>query len=412
MKKFFIFVLVIMVVSVGAVSSLLASGFFIYNYDAKAQGQAGAFTAQADNPSAIFYNPAGISQLDGTQVSVGTEFIRLETEYENVQGLKEDMQAGWEVVPNAYITSDFGTEKWTFGLGFYAPFGLSTSWKDDGLLRYVATDTSLEMININPTVAYQLLPELSVAAGIDYYNMYSYVAKSKFNFVIADADGELESDDDGWGFNVAGLWKPHPKHSIGLSYRSKVDLTLTGDSTIENIPAGLGLPSSISNDVSGDLTLPSIVNAGYAFKPTDKLKLELDVYWVEWSTIDEEVVEDRNTGMTLINNPKDWDDTWIISVGGEYLVNSQLALRAGYSYQQNAVPESTFNPNVPDSDLHVIGLGLGYTIDRFTIDAAYSFGFYDERDITNTVGAALGTTVNGKYDSIIHVIGVTIGYKF
>ena len=411
MKRYIVLGLIVTVVLISS-PYLWASGFFLYHQDAKAHGQAGSFTAQADNPSAIYYNPAGISQLDGTQVSVGTEFIRLETEYENLQGLKEDMQVEWAVAPHGYITSDLGTEKWTVGLGIYAPFGLSTSWKDTGLLRYVTTDASFDMVNINPTVAYQLLPEVSVAVGLDYYNLYSVTSELKYNFILSDADVKLDVDGDGWGFNLAGLWKPHPQHSIGLSYRSRVDVELTGTLKYKNIPAGLGYPTSVSYDISTDMTLPSVVNAGYAFRPIEKLKLEFDLYWVEWSTRNKDVIKDRTTGAVLNRDDKNWDDAWIFALGGEYLVNPQLAVRCGYSYQQNVVPEKTFDPSVPDSDLHVFTIGLGYTIEKVTIDLAYGLGFYEKRNIDNDVGTDIGTTVDGTYDSLIQYIGMTLGYKF
>lgn len=392
--------------------SVYAAGFYLYNQDVKAQAQASAFTAQADNPSAIYYNPAGMSQLDGTQASINGRFLRLETEYENTLGISEDMQAEWAVVPSAYITSDFSTEKWTFGLGMFAPFGLSTSWSDTGLLRYVTTDTSFNMVDINPSVAYQLLDELSIGAGIDYYNVYSYKSELKQNFILADSDVELDVDADGWGFNLGLLWKPREQHSFGLAYRSRVDLEFSGELKYENIPAGLGFPSTITFNVTEDLTLPSIASGGYAFRPIDKLKLEFDVYWVEWSTIDRADIIDDDTGLLLSSTDADWDDTWVFALGGEYLLNERLALRAGYFFMENAIPEATFNPSVPDSDLHGFNIGLGYTIDRVTLDFVYTLGIYKERDIDNNAGAAAGTTVDGNYDSIIHVIGIGVGYRF
>lgn len=391
---------------------VFASGFYLYHHDTKAQAQASAFTAQADNPSAIYYNPAGMSQLDGTQVSINGRLIRLETEYENALGATEDLQAEWAVVPAAYITSDLATEKWTVGLGVFAPFGLGTSWSDTGLLRYVATDASFNMVDINPSVAYQLLPELSIGLGVDYYNVYSYTDEFKLNFVVSDADAVTETDADGWGFNLGALWKPHEQHSFGLAYRSKVDLEFSGDFKIENIPLGLGFPATITYNITMDMTLPSIVSGGYAFKPIDKLKLEADVYWVEWSTIDKAEIIDDDTGLLLSSEALDWEDTWVFALGGEYYLKEDLALRAGYFFMENAIPESTFDPSVPDSDMHAVSVGLGYTIDKLTIDIAYTLGLYEERDIDNNVGAAVGTTVDGKYDSLIHIIGVGVGYRF
>lgn len=411
MRRFLVAVISVFVLFGSA--QIYASGFFLYNQDAKAQGQAGAFTAQADNPSAIYYNPAGISQLDSTQISLGTRFIRLETEYESPLGYKEDLQAEWAVVPNAYITSDLCTEKWTVGLGVFAPFGLSTSWSGKGLLRYVTTDANFNMVDINPAVAYQLLPQLSIGLGVDYYNVYSYTSELKQNFLISDADVKLDVNGDGWGFNLGGLWKPHPKHSFGLAYRSKVDIKFGGDLKYKGIPPGLGYPPTISYNVKEDMTLPSVVSGGYAFRPTDKLKLEIDINWVEWSTIDKLDIKDKDTGDLLSSTDSNWDNTWILALGGEYLITEKIALRAGYSFQQNAVPEETFNPNVPDSDLHTIGLGLGFMLDRFTIDLAYSLGLYTKREINKWGGlTAVLPSADGKYDSLIHVIGISAGYKF
>jgi len=382
-----------------------ASGFFLYHEDTKAQGMAGAFTAQADNPSAIYYNPAGMSQVDGTQVSIGSRFFRLESEYKNPQGLKENLDAKWEAVPSAFITSDFGTEKWTFGLGAFAPYGLSTSWPKDGLLRYVCTDTSFKMIDINPSIAYQFCPQFSVGAGVDYYNVYSYTSEYMMDLVILDSPVKLDIDGDGWGFNLGAMWKPAEKHSFGLAYRSRVDIEFDGKLEL----TGFGLLTKYG--VESKMKLPGILSGGYAFKPTEKLTLEADVYWLDWSTIDKAEVKSKDLDMVLSTTDMSWEDAFIFALGCQYMVTDKFALRAGYSYQQDAVPEKTYNPNVPDSDLNVFAIGLGYNIDRFSIDVAYALGLYTDRDIDNNVGAPY-TTVDGEYSSLIHIIGVTVGCKF
>jgi long-chain fatty acid transport protein len=405
MKRFVC--LMVSMVFLAASSFVYASGFFLYHQDTKAQGQAGAFTAQADNPSAVYYNPAGMSQLDGTQFSVGSRFFRLETEYKNPAGLKENLDAKWEAVPSIFLTSDFKTEKWTFGLGVFAPYGLSTSWSDKGLLRYVCTDTSFKMVDINPSVAYQICPQLSIGGGIDYYNVYSYTSEYLLNLVILDSPVKLDVDGDGWGFNLGALWKPAEKHSFGLAYRSRVDIDFDGELKM----TGFGL--LMKYPVKSKMTLPGILSGGYAFKPTEKLKLELDLYWVDWSTIDEATVTDKDTDMVFASTEYDWKNALIGALGAEYLVNDKLSLRAGYSYQPNVVPEKTYIPNVPDSDLHVIALGLGYSFNQnISIDLAYALGLYTNRDIDNDVGALMGTTVDGKYDSLVHIVGASINCKF
>jgi len=413
MRKFLALFMVV-VFAASYAPCVLASGFYIYHQDTKAQGQAGAFTAQADNPSAIYYNPAGMSQLKGTQFNLGTRIFRLETNYKDSYGNSEDLEAKWQPVPSVFLTSDFTTEKWTFGLGVFAPYGLSTKWSGDGLLRYCATKTSFNMIDINPSISYKFCPEFSLGAGVDYYNVYSYVSEVKQNFMVADANTKLDVDGDGWGFNLGALWKPHPKHNFGLAFRSAVDVELTGSLKTEDIPTVFGLPPVISYGAKTNVNLPATVTGGYAFRPTEKLKLEADISWVQFSNIDKAEIKDRDTGELLSYINKDWNDTWIFALGGEYLINDNWSLRAGYSYQQNAVPEKTFNPSVPDANMNVVALGLGYNKSGWTIDVAYAIGLYSNRDIETDyygLGAVL-PDASGKYDSLIHIIGVSVGYAF
>ena len=407
-----LFLILVVVASLVISSTLLASGFFIQHQDAKAQGQGGAFTAQADNPSAVWYNPAGMSQLDGTQISVSSSFLKIESEYTNTLGVSEDMEDEWAVLPRFYITSDLKTEKWTVGLGVNSPFGLATGWSETGILRYAATDTSVKLMNFNPAVSYQLLDELSVAAGVSYSLLMSYLSEVKSNMILGDANIKMETDGDGWGFNVAALWKPHEKHSFGVSYRSRIDVDLDGDLVYSDIPAGLGLPSQIAYDISSEITIPSIVNAGYAIKPIDKLKLEVDLYWVEFATIDKIDLTDKATDILLSSTQKDWDSTVLVAVGAEYLVRDNVTARCGYIYGQSAVPEKTFSPELPDSDLHCITLGLGLDLSGMVIDLTYELGLYENRDVQNAVGQAVGTSINGEYDTYYHNFGIGATVKF
>jgi len=145
-----------------------ASGFRIIDQSAAATGQVDAFVAQADNPSAIYYNPAGLTQQSGTRIEAGANIFILRTEHTSPTGDKEDMLKKEHYPLFGYLVSDLGTEQWRFGIGVNSPFGLATDWSETGFSRYISTHTEMNTININPTVAYQILPGLSVAAGLDY----------------------------------------------------------------------------------------------------------------------------------------------------------------------------------------------------------------------------------------------------
>lgn len=405
------------VILTGFQSEGFGTGFYLPDQNAKAQGQGGAFAAQADNPSAVFYNPAGIAQLEGTQITLGSEFINFQADFENNAGSKQDMNDKWAAVPGIFITSDLCTEKLGVGLGIYSPFGLSTDWDDTGLLRYDAAFSKIEMLNVNPAIAYQILPQLSLGGGVDYYYLRAYElnAMRDYGAVIGLSgafDGGLSYDADGsdWGFNAGILFTPHPKHSFALTYRSSVTIDTDGKFDATTIPSFMGLGSALSFNASSDLNFPSVVTGGYAFRPIEKLKLEVDVTWLEWSVTDKLEIENEDSGGLLIDKTLDWDDSWTFAVGAEYMVNERWYLRAGYGFAESPIPEETFSPSIPVIDRHVISAGTGYKWERFTIDLAYSIGLTsDRRDIdTNN----LSSTVLGSFDILVHEIGVSANYRF
>jgi len=137
-------------------------------HGAKASAMGTAFVAVADDPSAIMYNPAGLTQLKGTNIYGGTTFIIPSTTYENLSGQTEDTDFQAFLAPNLYVSSDLGMKDMRFGIGFYSPFGIGgRKWDENGLTRYSSVESMIATLSINPTIAYRLSPSLSIGAGID-----------------------------------------------------------------------------------------------------------------------------------------------------------------------------------------------------------------------------------------------------
>lgn len=409
------------------VFSVGSAGFRNEVPDAEALGKGSAFVAQANNPSAVYYNPAGLTQLKERYVSFSYVAEFPENSFKPLSGDEVQMQRQYFLIPSLYLVENFGCKDFRFGLGVTAPYGLGTDWSHDSFSRLVATESDLEVMNINPTVAYKVNEKISVGAGIDY--MISHISKHKRLAPALSDDGEfqLKGKDDGWGYNLGLLYKPSDKHSIGLSYRSEVELTYRGFASLDNLNALYTIVfggSSYNTDIKSELAIPQTLAVGYAYRPNNKWTLETDVEWADWSCIEQDKVdyqsETNATRLTVLNsgNPasKDWNDTLSYGFGAEYRATDRLALRIGYLFEDNPIPSANFDTALPDSDRHGITLGLGYTFKAVKIDVSYMALFFVDRDVTNDVDENVTTgddpDIDGEYEGFTNVFGINFTYKY
>jgi long-chain fatty acid transport protein len=154
------------------------------------------------------------------------------------------------------------------------------------------------------------------------------------------------------------------------------------------------------------MTLPQQVFAGIAYKPTDKLVLEMGMRWEDWSSFDQLKID--ISGQSPAVYPRDWHGTFAFNVGGKYRINNMAAITAGYLYGKNPIPDSNFEPAIPDSDVHLFCLGAEAQFGNFGIALAYAYQLQEEREkSTNHYGAI----ANGKYDTHIHILGLSLNYR-
>lgn len=387
--------------------------------DAEANGMADCFVAQADSPSAVHFNPAGLVQLEGNYVRVGNATQAPRNSYTSTSGNESQMQMQIFQIPSIYLVNDIGVENWKFGLSVTSPYGLGTDWADDSFSRFQATESNLEFYQINPTVAYKVNDRFFLGVGIDY--MKSYVSKHK-RLTAGGGDFHLKGDDDGWGYNVGVLLKPGDRHSIGVSYRSKIELTYKGHGSLTNLDSVYGglFPDFYESRVESKLTLPRSLVVGYAYKPDKKWTFEVDCEWTDWTSIQEDFVkwtdETNETRLLILNAgnpaPKNWNDSLAYGIGAKYKATNKLTLRSGYLFVETPVPSANFETALPDTDRHGVTFGVGYKFkDDITIDAAYFGVFNVERDVTNDV-ASSSSDLDGKYDGYTNIISIGLTYKY
>jgi len=356
--------------------------------DAEALGKGAAFAAQADNPSAIYYNPAGLTQLkEKTYVSLGAAVIQPLCTYENNSGNPTDRRRQIFTIPNGFIVSDFGLEKFSFGLGASSYWGLGTYWAYDSFSKYVATRSDYFTKDVMFTGAYEINDNLSVGISADYAKSDVDKEKKLLQGGIGD-DGNFRlkgKDNSAWGYRLSTLYKLNKKHNFGLMYRSPVDVKYKGKIYLDNLNAAgsnynlIFGGSSYEVDITSKSILPQSLVFGYCYKPDDKWRFEFDTEWMDWSSVQEEKIDypsgfgaEAVPGMrsAVLNNgnpvPKDWNSVFSYALGTEYKVNDILKLRGGYFFHKTPIPEPNFETALPDSTSNSLTLGTGMNLNKNT----------------------------------------------
>lgn len=426
MARIFIFSIFLFFWSLG---SAFAAGFALYEFSARGNALGGTLIGRADDPSALAYNPAGITQLPGKQVQGGLSVIAPMVDVTVSNPYAADAQTttrgerNYWVPPHLYYTHQINDRLW-LGLGLLSRFGLGTEFDDDWSGRYNNRYAGVQSGSLNPNLAYKITDDLSVAVGaevmyfdielrraIDGSPLFGQPITNNPATSAADIDMKLKGDSWGYGFNAAVHYTPADWIRMGLSYRGPVKQKVKGDATF-NSP--VNHPVFFQNtDASGDVTLPDSLGGGIAVYPTEKLSLEFDVIYTFWSkydelkfTFDDPVLfgQDSNTSI------KNWDDVWRLQFGAEYALTPNIDLRASYIFDQTPDPDEHADYLVPANDRHLFSFGPGFRWGSWLLDLSYTYLHIQDRTIEARVA-------EGVYDSeftkgYAHILGLSLGYTF
>jgi long-chain fatty acid transport protein len=405
-----------------------AAGFALFEQGAKGMGFAGAFTAQANDPSAIFHNAAGIAFLKGQQLYVGGTLVHPSATFTGADpfpgaSVTEKGDTGIIVPPTAYFTRPF-TDRLVWGVGLHVPFGLTSQWANPDTFsgRFLSQKAELKGFSVNPTVAYKLADRLAVGAGLDIrlssVGLHRRVPViNPFTQQVVDAATvDVTSDTDlAFGFNAGFLAKLNEEISIGAHYRHKVKADYKGSAAFTAVPTGntqldarlsAVLPSG-SLPVTSGIEFPSMFSSGIAYT-REPWTFEVDVNWYGWSSfrrlslrfegrpdLDEDIVEE-------------YADTFQWRFGVERRLNDTWEVRGGYFYDQTPAPPASVSPLLPDADRHGLCLGGTWRSGRVRLDAGSWFVISPER---STLGLNRDR-FNGTYKSTAFTLGLSLGYTF
>ncbi len=460
MKKTIAIVSLSLLVFLGTSPLCRGAGFLVYEHGAAAMGIAGAFVGVANDVTAIFHNPAGIAWLEGTHISAGTTLITSKNSlslpnwpdpsFQNVKGISQSF------FPSTFYISHKINDKLAAGFGFFSPFGLGAKWPEDYPLRFISIDDDMITLIFNPCVAYKVSDDFSVGFGVSYIHAELSFELSEFQALdfnpIAgfppltlpqlvgsiEIPAKLEASGGTFGWNTGALYKGE-NYSLGVNFRSgftigfEGDLELFTDKILLQVPQipGINLAPAVpliiaavpkSGEAAVDFKFPHILGFGGGFWVTDNLMLSADIHIHFFSSFEELLVEidvpSANPAVQFEDKhiEENWDNSYIIRTGIQYLLNEKIALRGGFFYDKNPQPTESVDPILPDSDRLGFTAGFGYIGKNFTIDLAYQYEPFKERESPNRFiepyqigGVNLGA---GTYSTTAHLFGLSIGYHF
>ena len=411
-------------------SFLSASGFSIYEQGGRGMGFSGAYTALSDDPSAIFYNAAGIAFLRGKQIYLGGTLVAPRSNFTGDDPFpgaadRERQNVGLIPVPTFYYTQKL-RDRLVVGFGVDSPYGLKTEWDhpDTYSGRFISLEADLKSISLNPTIAYKLADRLSIGGGLDF--RFSKVKLRRrvpsinpFTQKVIDvAEVQLESSwNHGLGFNVGLLAKPTENLSLGLAYRHKVKVDYEGTAAFTQIATGnaqvdaaaaAALPAG-RPALTTSITFPAILNGGAAYH-WDKWTASADVVWFQWSTFDQLRLDCARLRCGEPDDPGGLLEHLAVP-GGSGAPGSATPGPSGAAATSTRPPPSpaaSVSPLLPDQDRHGFALGGSWTGGRLRLDAG---AWYLHLSPRSSEGLNRDN-YNGTYDNSAFTFGLSLGYSF
>jgi len=460
-----------------AAANAFGGGFQITELNGRAQGvrNAGA-AALAEDLSTVWFNPAGLTRLEGQQIDATGHAFDGSFEFKDtgtmtpigpgggppvpVQGKTSNDAGEFALIPNFYYSYHLN-DRTTLGVGMTSPYGLVTDYDDDWVGRYHAVRSELLNININPSIGYRINDQWSIGAGVNI----AYVDAELTNAVdvgtimttllpgpagalglspgTLESDGfaKLTGDDWGYGFNLGVLYELTDATRFGASFRSEIETTVEGEletdlpDRLVNSPLGLalGLEETSKQGGKADLTLPATVNLGVYHRLSEQWTLLAGATWTRWSSFDELRIELEEGGEIV--QPEDWDDVWRYNIGFEYHHSPLWTFRAGYEYDETPIDGiANLTARIPDTDRQFFALGGSYApAKNLSIDFAYTrvsgkdYEINETEVITSQAGALIGdalppnlsarldgvgTVLRGDYEASADIFTIGLRYRF
>ncbi len=360
-----------------------AAAFQLMEQNASGLGTAYAGSAAvADNASTIFFNPAGMTQLGGFQLSTGVTGIGPRYEYRDQTGVQSGGNAGsWNAVPNAYFSGQLSQDLF-IGFGISSPFGLSTEYDSAWVGQAIAIKSTITTVNLNPSVAYRVNDKLSLGFGLNYQNIDAELTRTGVT---------LKGDDSAWGWNAGALFTLSPAMKVGLSYRSPIKYTLDGS-------LNGALP------VKADLKLPDTFILSVWQQVSDRWEAMGDLSYTRWDSLGSLNVV--SNGSLLSSEVFNYENSWRFAWGAAYKASDRAKVKFGIAYDRTPVRNDYRSPRVPDNNRLWLSLGGQWNAGSYgKIDVGYAYLYVRDSSISQP-------GLVGNYDASAHIVGMQYSLGF
>ncbi|MDP4548206.1 OmpP1/FadL family transporter [Marinobacter sp. MDS2] len=403
--------------AVAAPATVMAGGFSLNEQSASQMGVANAgAAANPENATTVFFNPAGMSQLSGTNISFGAAILDIDAEAKSssarntlggpVEGSNGGDIADPAVLPNFYLTHEV-SDSIDVGFGIHAPYGLAADYENDFKGRFFADKTELTAIAFTPSVAVNNGKGLSMGIGMNI--MYAEGRLTKYQDIrgalaqqvgaaaagpLADAYeaqfgapyADIEGDDVAVNFRVGFLYEMSDRTQFGLTAQTGTEFELDGDAEISNFPvqsaqSPIGLaPTTLNEQVRVPLAIPESITAGARHQLSDTVTLLAGATYARWGRFEELDIYSREggsgeisgmTGDPITHITEEWKNTWQFNVGGIWQATPEWAFKAGYAFDESPV-DQYLTARIPSEDRHWLTLGAQWNdvASGWTVDAA------------------------------------------
>ncbi|HEX8979804.1 MAG TPA: porin [Parasulfuritortus sp.] len=378
-----------------------AAGFALGEQNASGLGNAFAGqAAAAGDASTIFFNPAGMTLLDGRQFSLSADYVAPSARFSGTATPALSSATGGDAarsatIPAFYYSMDLRPGL-KFGLGVTVPFGLSTEYDFPWAGETQALKSKLETLDVNPALAWAVNDRLSLGLGVSWQRIDAEL--TSYNPYLPGVVS-MSGDDTGWGWNAGALYKIDEGTRVGLSYRSKIDYRLTGT-----------LSPSASPAAYADITTPDTASLALFKRLNAKWDVLADLTWTGWSSFQELSVNGAN-GSSILTIPEHWKDTMRYSLGFNYHAGERFTWRFGVSYDETPIPDPQYRtPRIPDQNRTMVAFGGRYRLSGQTaLDFGYAHLFINDAAIHH---ADSGVTLDGTYTDSADIFGLQINHRF
>jgi len=409
------------------------AGFAIFENGARSAAMGGAFTAVADDPSAMYWNPAGMAfQSDkGMQLMVGVSLIAPTQDFRGQavypgEGYTATQKSQIFYPPHVFFLLPLN-ERWTLGFGATAPFGLGTWWEDDFAGRFISKRTNIQSFDNAFNVAWRATDWMALSVGVDYLT-FQLDLTNNIGFVnpytqqLVDV-GQVHLMTDGlknsaFGWNVGALFKLGAGISAGVAYRSTFDVKIDDAyGSFIQFPTGypdfdavLASQIPFGQTVSGrsSIELPDVMSLGLAWTG-ETWTVAVQYNWQGWSsfqTLDIEFDDYPHLNQSI---EEGYENSNTYRIGAEHRFNEKFAMQFGWVYDQTPQPRFSMSPLLGDSDRREYNIGMSYITGKMRFDIGYTYLMAARR-------ATDGTSVDGyegEYrNTEANIFNMTFSYKF